>query len=186
MNRRSFLEQAAGAAGVAWLSNRAAAATGGNPVPKATVEIDPALAKDWLARWERNILSDARNRYCDRETGEEIGWLISPFLNGFYHGYQATRDAKWVAQLAAWADAWIKRGVKEPDGFNNAKFQRIDGGAPDARWANSPGVLWTALVPHDETLQRIFIANHDPAGWGGLAATPWFLAQQATGGSTKP
>ena len=118
MNRRVFLEQAAGTtAGLAWLSNRSAAATGGDPVRKATAAIDPALAKDWLARWERNILSDARNRYCDRETGEEIGWLISPFLNGFY---------------------------------------------------------------------QIFISNHDPAGCGGLAATPWFLAQQATGVSTKP
>ena len=117
MNRRSFLDQAAGAtAGLAWLSNRAAAASDGAPA-KATVEIDPALAKDWLARWERNILSDARNRYCDRETGEEIGWLVSPFLNCFY---------------------------------------------------------------------QIFISNHDPAGCGGLAATPWFLAQQATGVSTKP
>ena len=64
-----------------------------------------------------NILGDARNRYCDRELGEEIGWLISPFLNGFYYGYQVTHDPKWVGYLADWADAWIKRGVKEPDGF---------------------------------------------------------------------
>jgi hypothetical protein len=31
--------------------------------------------------------------------------------------YQATRDPKWVEQLADWADSWIKRGVKESDGF---------------------------------------------------------------------
>ena len=61
------------------------------------------LFNDWLARWEKNILSDARNRYCDRETGEEIGWLISPFLNGFYYGYQATHDSKWVDLLMDWA-----------------------------------------------------------------------------------
>ena len=30
--------------------------------------------------------NDARNRYCDRELGEEIGWLITPFLDGFYYG----------------------------------------------------------------------------------------------------
>ncbi len=48
---------------------------------------------------------------------EEIGWLMSPFLNGFYYGYRATGDAKWVALLVDWADSWIKRGVKEPDGF---------------------------------------------------------------------
>ena len=53
--------------------------------------MDPALAKDWMQRWEKNILGDSRNRYCDREMGEEIGWLVSPFLNGFYYGYMATR-----------------------------------------------------------------------------------------------
>jgi hypothetical protein len=57
-----------------------------------------------------------------------------------------------------------------------AKFQRIDGGEPDERWKNTPGVLWGALVPYDETLRAIFVANHDPTGWGGLASTPWFLA----------
>jgi hypothetical protein len=60
-----------------------------------------------------------------------------------------------------------------------AKFQRIDGGQPDARWKDDPGVLWTALVPYDETLRKIFIANHRPDSWGGLSATPWFLSLQA-------
>ena len=405
MNRRSFLEHAAATAALVCLpASPAAAGTGGGRAGHATFSVDPALAKDWLARWEKNILGDARNRYCYRETGEEIGWLISPFLNGFHYGYQATRDVKWVGHLADWADAWIKRGVIEPDGFigwpkqgtggavaegflsdsllgeamgllplvlmadeiakapalkekfgaraeawlglsgkmfdkwdargcwrevtggglwvvpafgiddksgkwtdgyarratdgfsnpdnkqnhiarwllamhdvtkkpvyreraekwfrlmkarmktredgkyfvwnywdpagpwdyiadhstrhwvgvhpnggyyaidvegivtafehglvfsqddikkliatnrddmwnqkiEGAKFRRIDGGSPDQRWINSPGVLWTALVPYDETLRKIFIVNHDPAGWGGLSATPWFLAQ---------
>ena len=57
-----------------------------------------------------------------------------------------------------------------------AKFQRIDGGESDSRWKNSPGLLWTALVPYDETLKKIFLANHDPASWGGLVTTPWALA----------
>jgi hypothetical protein len=39
-------------------------------------------------------------------------------------------------------------------------------------------VLWEALVPYDETLRKIFEANHDPASWGGLAATPRYLARQ--------
>jgi hypothetical protein len=366
-----------------------------------------ALTQDWLARWEKNILGRARSRYCDKEMSEEIGWLMSPFLNGFYHGYRATGDAKWVALLVDWADSWINRGVEEPDGFvgwpksgtggqgeegfytdsllgeamglrpiiltadeilrtpalkdkfgpqaqaylklaeqvfkkwdsrgcwrevangglwvvplfgidpktgnwtegyarrntdgfsnpdnkenhiarwllamydvttkpiyreraekwfrlmksrlktredgkyavwnywepagpwdfkpdgspkhwvgvhpnggyyqidveaivaafehglvftqediqrlvatnrdfmwnqqvSGAKFQRIDGGRPDPRWKNSPGVLWTALVPYDQTLRKIFVANHNPSGWGGLSATPWFLAREAT------
>ena len=361
------------------------------------------LRKDWLARWEKNILNDVRNRYCDREMGEEIGWLVSPFLNGFYYGYLATHQSKWADLLVDWADAWIQRGVKEPDGYvgwpkedgastsvmaglytdnllgeamglrpvvlmadtilktpalkakhgrkaeayirlaeqvfekwdrrgcwraakagglwvvppfgidrqsgkwtegyrrrnmdgfslpankqnfvalwllamhavtkqpryreraeqwwrqmksrmrlqqggkffvwnywdpagpwdykpdgspkhwvgvhpnggyyaidaegivtayehglifgkedlkrliatnrdfmwnrqiKGAKFQRIDGGQPDTRWSGSPGVLWTALVPHDETLRKVYEANHEPDGWGGLGTTPWYL-----------
>jgi len=55
---------------------------------------------------------------------------------------------------------------------------RIDGGQPDARWAKGPGVLWTALVPYDETLRRVYEAQHSPASWGGLASTPWYVALQ--------
>jgi hypothetical protein len=366
-----------------------------------------ALRQDWLARWEKRITADARNRYCDREMGEEIGWLVSPFLNGFYYGYLATHDEKWIEMLCDWADAWIRRGVKEPDGqigwpkadgastgampglytdnllgeamgfrpvvlmadairktpalklkygrraaeylklaeatfdkwdqrgcwrevkvgglwvvppfgidqktggwtegyarratdgfskpankqnfialwllamheatgkrryleraekwfrqmrsrmrpaeggryyvwnywdpagpwdykpggapkhwvgvhpnggyyaadlegivaayerglvftkedldrlvatnrdfmwnheVRKAKFRSIDGHTTDARWAKSPGVLWTALVPYDATLRKVFEANHDPAGWGGLATTPWYLSLPA-------
>ena len=414
MKRRSFLKQAVlAAAGVASLSNKPLVTeVNGESTGKAPVGLDAALAKDWVSSWEKNILNDARNRYCDRELGEEDGWLVSPFLNGFYYGYQATRDPKWVEHLADWADSWIKRGVKEPDGFigwpksgsggalaesfltdsllgeamglrpivlmageiqatralkekfgpradawlklagqvfekwdsrgcwrevtegglwvvptfgidaktgrwtdgyarratdgfsnpdnkqnhiakwmlamhdvtrkpvyreraekwfrlmksrmktresgkyfvwnywdpagpwdykpdgstrhwvgvhpnggyyaidvegivaafehglvftradlqrliatnrdfmwnqqfKGAKFQRIDGGEPDARWKDSPGALWTALVPHDETLRKVFLENHHPASWGGLAVTPWFLAREAAGSSSR-
>ena len=57
--------------------------------------------------------------------------------------------------------------------IKNAKFQRIDGGQPDPRWANTPGVLWTALAPYDATLRKIFEANFDPDGWGGLSTPQW-------------
>jgi hypothetical protein len=357
---------------------------------------------DWLARWEMNITGDARNRYCDKEMGEELGWLVSPFLDGFYYGYLATGDPKWVEQFIDWTHSCIRRGVTEPDGFigwpkgdggggeskeysadsllgesmmlrpivlmadvirktpslnekygseaasyielaektfekwesrdcwrkvkdggvwivpafgidhetgrwssgfgnrkttgftnpdnklnhiarwmlamydatkkpiyreraekwfrvmksrmktredgkyyvwnywepagpwdyktngapkhwvgvhpnggyyqidvegivcayehglvfekadidrliatnrdfmwnqkiEGAKFQRIDGEATDARWKNSPGGLWSSLIPYDESLREIFIANHNPSGWGGLSSTPWFL-----------
>lgn len=366
---------------------------------------DETLRKDWLARWEKGILRDAQSMYCDREMGEQIGWLVSHFLSGFYYGYRATGELKWVEHLVRWADAWIRRGVKEPDGFigwpkadgastsvmaglftdnmlgeamglrplvlladailksqepvlkdkqataqeylrlaeqvfekwdsrgcwrdvpvggvwvvppfgidqktggwtegyaqrktdgftlppnkqnhiacwllaladatgkaiyreraekwwrqmksrfhpreqgkylvwnywdpagpwdyksgsatkhwvgvhpnggyygidvegiatayehglvfgkdeidrliatnrdfmwnhqvQGAQFQRIDGGRPDSRWAKTPGVLWTALVPHDETLRKIFVANHKPDSWGGLITTPWYFS----------
>ena len=78
---------------------------------------DDHLTQDWLARWEKNLLGDEHNRYCDKEMGEEIGWLVSPFLNGFYEGYIATHDAKWVDHFVDWSDAWISRGIKEPDGY---------------------------------------------------------------------
>jgi hypothetical protein len=56
-----------------------------------------------------------------------------------------------------------------------ARFQRIDGGEVDARWKNTPGLLWTPLVAHDATLRKVFLANHDPASRGGFSATPWYL-----------
>jgi hypothetical protein len=403
MNRRSFIKHAA-------VSSTALAAAGTARLPGAEPETNSSagrslesLRQDWLARWERNILGDSRNRYCDKEMGEELGWLVSPFLNGFYYGYLTTGDPKWVALLTDWMDSCLKRAVKEPDGFlgwpkgdggggeskeysadsllgeammlrpavlmaerirktpsleakwggqarqyvslandifqkwdsrdcwrevqegglwvvpefgidlqtgkwpagyerrkttgfsnpdnkenhiacwmaamydatgnplyrdraakwfrlmksriktradgkylvwnywepagpwdykadgspkhwvgvhpnggyygidvqaivtafehglvftradldrliatnrdfmwngqlAGARFQRIDGGQPDPRWKNSPGVLWSALVPYDPTLKRIFLANHNPSNWGGLSATPWFLS----------
>ncbi len=408
LGRRDFLARASAMAVSVPLAGRLLDdATLAAPPERPSYAVDPALKKDWLARWEKNILGDMRNRYCDREMGEEIGWLVSPFLNGFYYGYLATNDPKWADLLVDWADAWIKRGVKEPDGYvgwpkaggastgavpdfytdnllgeamglrpvvlmaslilktpalrekhgnraesylrlaeqvfdkwdrrgswrevkqggvwvvppfgidqatgkwtegyerrmtdgftkpankqnlialwllamhdatqkpvyrdraekwwqamksrmrrseggkyfvwnywdpagpwdykpdgspkhwvgvhpnggyysvdlegivaafergmvfsredldrliatnrdfmwdkqvRGAKFQRIDGGRPDPRWARSPGVLWTALVPYDESLRKVFEANHNPASWGGLAATPWYLSREA-------
>ncbi len=94
--------------------------------------MDEARFKDWLSRWEKNILADSRNRYCDRAVGEEIAWLMTPFLSGFYHGFMATRDPKWIDLLVDWADSWIRRGVKEPDGclgWPKAKPEKGDGAA---------------------------------------------------------
>jgi hypothetical protein len=153
----------------------------------------------WHQKWEKNILGGSRNRYCDKEMGEELGWRVSPFLNGFYYGCPATGDPKWVAlggyygidvqgMVAAFEHglvftrADLDRLVATNRDFiwnqqvEGARFQRLDGGQPDSRWRNSPGVLWTALVPCDQTLKRIFLANHNPANWGGLSATPWFLS----------
>ena len=80
--------------------------------------IDAATAHEWSNRWERFILDDAyKNRYCDTELGEELGWVVGPFLEGFYYGYLATHDSKWVEMLVSWADACVKHGVTEADGF---------------------------------------------------------------------
>lgn len=393
MKRREFLYKSGGA-------TLALAVVPWSAVCAQNAEAAPS---DWLSRWEKRILGEASDRHCDKEMGEELGWLVSPFLNGFYYGYLATKDAAWVDRFADWAESCVRRAVKGPDGFRgwpkgdggggdskefkadsllgeammlrpmalmakriqatpslsekwgrqagtwielaeevfrkwdswdawrevknggvwvvpgfgtdlqsggwsagyaarkaagftnpdnklnhiarwmialhdvtgkavykeravkwfelmksriktreegkysvwnywepagpwdykpdgstkhwvgvhpnggyylidieaivdayehgwvfdksdidrliatnrdfmwnqkleNARFQRIDGGEPDIRWKNTPGLLWTPLVPHDATLKKIFLANHDPAGWGGMAATPWFLA----------
>jgi hypothetical protein len=85
---------------------------------QAEAGLEPAVAKDWMQRWKQNIIADSKkDRYCDKELGEEIGWLVSPYLNGFYYGYKATGDHEWVDRFIDWTDSVVKRGVKEPDGF---------------------------------------------------------------------
>jgi hypothetical protein len=95
----------------------------------------------------------------------DVEGIVTAFEHGLVFGREdidrliaTNRDFMWNQQM------------------NGAAFQRIDGGQPDPRWKHSPGVLWTALVPHDETLRKILLANHDPGGWGALSATPWFLS----------
>jgi hypothetical protein len=82
----------------------------------AMAKVSEAKFNDWLTRWQRNIIGDARNRYCDKALGEDIGWLMTPFLEGFYYGYMATKDPRWLDMLADWTDSWVKRAVREPDG----------------------------------------------------------------------
>ncbi len=85
---------------------------------QAEAKMDPALAQAWMQAWKQNILNDSsKNRYCDQEMGEELGWLVSPFLNGFYYGYMATGDREWVDRLFDWGDSVLNRGVLEPDGY---------------------------------------------------------------------
>ncbi len=78
---------------------------------------DDAKLKDLESIWEKHIVDDARNRYCDKEMGEEIGWLMAPFLQGFYYGYIATGDTRWLDREVDWLDSWIRREVIEPDGY---------------------------------------------------------------------
>jgi hypothetical protein len=81
------------------------------------VKMEEAKFSGWLARWEKNITDDSRNRYCDKALGEDIGWLMMPFMDGFYYGYLATKNAKWIDLEFNWADSLINRAVKEPDGY---------------------------------------------------------------------
>jgi hypothetical protein len=90
-----------------------AAQPGNAPVRRS----DPAKLRAWLDLWQENIVNDARNRYCDKAMGEDIGWLMAPFMDGFYYGYMATQDTKWVDMEFDWAEAWIERAVTEPDDY---------------------------------------------------------------------
>ena len=143
MNRRLFLRQtlmAASASTLLFRPGRARAAPAAAPAPF----IDPATARDWLARWEKNILAEARTRYCDTEMGEELGWLVSPFLEGFYYGYLATHDTKWIDRLMDWTDACRKRAVKEPDGFLG--WPKGDGGGKSSSEYSADSLLGEAML----------------------------------------
>jgi hypothetical protein len=143
MNRRQFLQRtlmAASASPILFRSAQLPAAPADSPAPF----IDPATARDWLARWEKNILIEARTRYCDTETGEELGWLVSPFLEGFHYGYLATRDTKWIDRLMDWTAACRKRAVKEPDGFPG--WPKGDGGGNSSSQYSCDSLLGEAMM----------------------------------------
>jgi hypothetical protein len=97
MKRRRFLHELPAQA-VAAASAYAALRGGARSMAAADNPngwLESATAKDWQTRWEKFILTDsAKNRYCDTEMAEELGWLVSPFLDGFYYGYLATHDTK--------------------------------------------------------------------------------------------
>lgn len=82
------------------------------------MKMNDPMFRDWLLRWERSILDEKSMQYCKSEMGEELGWKVSVFLNGFYYGYLATGNVLWVDKFVACTDAWFKRAVNEPDGYS--------------------------------------------------------------------
>ncbi len=131
-------------------------------------QVDPTLAKDWMAKWEKNILAESKDRYCDREMGEELGWLVSPFLNGYAYGYLATKDTAWIDRLIDWTDSWIKRGIKEPDGYVGWPKAGSGGNLEDQLYTDSllgeamalrPVVLIAAAVQKDPILKKKYGAK---------------------------
>lgn len=178
MQRRTFLKQTAGAVGlIASLRYQFPVASATEPAgaPPAFTE---AKRRDWLARWEENITGRARNRYCDREMGEELGWLVSPFLNGFYYGYQATGDPKWVKFFVDWADACVRRAVIEPDGFPG--WPKGDGGGNESKEFMADSLTGEAMLLRPATLMAQMIAGTPAleAKWGKQAQTYLELAEK--------
>ena len=68
-------------------------------------------------RWRSHLAESAPGRNCLVSNGEEIGWLISPVLDAYYYAFIATRDEQWIKDALACTEAWLKRGVIEPDGY---------------------------------------------------------------------
>jgi hypothetical protein len=117
MRRRVFLDRLARASTLAPFATWIWADTNEPVTPRPVSGFEFARTTDWLARWQRYILGTAKERRCDTDLGESVAWFTAPYLNGFYYGYRATRDVSWVYHLVDYADSWLKRGVKEPDGF---------------------------------------------------------------------
>ncbi|HXC98682.1 MAG TPA: hypothetical protein VN048_05025 [Verrucomicrobiae bacterium] len=177
MNRRQFLRQtlmAASASTLLFRPGRAHAAATDSPAPF----IDPATARDWLARWEKNILAEARTRYCDTEMGEELGWLVSPFVGGFYYGYLATGNTKWIDRLMDWTDACRKRAVREPDGFPG--WPKGDGGGNASSEYSADSLLGEAMLLQPVVLLSAEILKIPAleATWGARARSHLDFAAQ--------
>jgi hypothetical protein len=128
--------------------------------------------------WDYKPDGSTRHWVGVHPNGGYYGIDLEGIASAYEHGLVFSRDD--IQRLIA-----TNRDFMWNKNIKDAKFQRIDGGETDARWKNSPGVLWAALVPYDETLRKIFIENNDPQSWGGMAATPWFLAREAGGQSSK-
>ena len=144
--------------------------------PAHPQRMDAAKRADWQQRWERNIMADARNRYCDKELGEEIGWLMTPFLDGFYYGYMATKDPKWAANLVDWTDAWIKRAVREPDGCvgwpktgaAGTKVDNLDDFSADSLLGEAMVLRPIVLLAAEILQSPVLKAKHGPKAEGYL------------------
>jgi hypothetical protein len=134
------------------------------PLIPSLGQADPARMEIWQRLWRQNILTEASARHCETQMGEEIGWLMSPLLNGFYQGYRATGDPRWIDQLLACTDAWVRRGVTEPDGYLG--WPKVGAAGTDVDDLNSydadslvgeamvlrPVVLMSAMILQDPAL----------------------------------
>ena len=104
-------------AGIVLAASLCQAQTALNPA-MTLVKMDEAKQKEWFTLWDKEISGESKGyRTCDREMGEGIAWGMTPIMDGYYYGYMATHDTKYVDMMVDWADSLIKRAVKEPDGF---------------------------------------------------------------------
>lgn len=122
-----------------------------NPTPVERHSVLPpaeAAHLDLLRRrWEYHIKESGLARNCLREKGEEIGWLMSPLLNGYYYGYLATHDRTWISRFVSCTDAWLRRGVVEPDGYMGwPKFDAAGNPVDDLKSYYADSLLGEAMA----------------------------------------
>lgn len=115
LTRRHFLQDSLAATGILLAGPCNTAWAGYSDAPQTTLGFT-RIAR-WLKSWETYIVQDSRSRTCDHAMGEDLGWLVSPYLYGFYYGYLATNNTVWIDRLIDWSHAWVSRAVKEPDDF---------------------------------------------------------------------
>jgi len=181
MKRRTFLRQI-GLASTPLMCQPLNTLLGAEAQPQSGGHVDEdmnaALRSDWLARWEKSIIAECRNRYCDKETGEELGWLVSPFLNAFYYGFLATRDRQWLERLIDWTDSCLSRVVKEPDGYPG--WPKGDGGGGDSKEYTADSLLGEAMLLRPVVLAAARIRQTPAlqATWGEKAQNYINFAEQ--------
>lgn len=128
-----------------------------------------AQAAEWQDRWEQAIVEGAaKDRSCDKEMGEELGWLVSPYLNGFYQGWRLTGKPVWIDRLIEWSDAWMRRAVTEPDGYqgwpqtgSGSQFEQahFNDSLLGEAMALRPAVLMAGAIQKDLGLRRTYGAK---------------------------
>lgn len=138
-----------------WLSHsltQGVAVVDQNDRPRSFLTNNPTFS-GWFSEWERNVESTEKNSYCNKETGEEIGWILSHELWAYYWAYAASGELKWITKLTKCADALTRRAIIEPDGF--------------------PG--WPKLGAAATTVDRLDIYNSDSLLGEAMAFRPIVL-----------
>ena len=120
--------------------------------------------------WDYKSDGSARHWVGVHPNGGYYAIDVEGIVAAYEHGLVFTKED--IARLIA-----TNRDFMWNQQVKDAKFQRIDGEKADTRWAKTPGVLWIFLAPYDPTLRKVFEANHVPASWGGLNATPQWVAR---------
>ncbi|MFO1451609.1 MAG: hypothetical protein U1F61_25835 [Opitutaceae bacterium] len=135
------------------------------------------VARDWKA-WEGKMKAVADSRACDTETGEELGWMVAPFLEGCYYGYQVTKDSRWVAHLFDWMEACTRRLVREPDGFSG--WPKRVSGAEAQPVLYSDNMLGEAMLLRPVVLMAAEVLGETSLSvkWGGQASRALELAKE--------